>query len=302
MRSMTGYGAAVRERGSVRVAVEVRSLNQRFLEVRLTGPREYGPLEGELRGIVRSRVARGRVEVNVSRTGDLGARGGRQRRRVTGGLRVCVDEALARAYVSALRRLGRKLGLAGELGIDVLRSLPGVVEVSEVPVDLRRERPVVLAALRAALGAFDRERRREGDNLRRDMAARVRRLKRLAAEMGRRVPRAEAALGHRHRERLGRLLDRGEVDPARLAQEAAMLVARSDVSEELVRLASHLSALGAALARRGAVGKQIEFILQELVREANTIGAKAGDLGLGELVLEAKGEIEKLREQVQNVE
>jgi uncharacterized protein (TIGR00255 family) len=154
----------------------------------------------------------------------------------------------------------------------------------------------------AALRAFDRERRREGEHLRRDMAKRVARLRQATVRVRRRLPQALAALRGQVEERFLRLLGGAQVDPARIAQEVAVLADRSDVTEELVRLEAHLAALAAALNERGPVGKRIEFLLQEVHRELNTTGAKAGDREVGELVLAAKGEVEKLREQVQNVE
>src|SRR5262249_52895658 len=163
------------------------------------------------------------------------------------------------------------------------------------------ELPAVRRALGAALRAFDGERRREGDHLRRDMQRRVARLRQATTTIRRRLPRALAALRARVEERLARVNRPAELDPGRVA-EAAVLAERSDITEELVRLASHLAALDGALAERGPVGKRIEFLLQEVHRELTTTGAKAGDLAIGELVLAAKAEAEKLREQVQNVE
>jgi uncharacterized protein (TIGR00255 family) len=152
------------------------------------------------------------------------------------------------------------------------------------------------------LRAFDAERRREGGRLARDMQARTSRLQAMAQRIRRQLPHALRALRRQVEERLERLMGGGELDQARVAQEVAMLADRSDITEELVRLESHLAALRAALRERGPVGKRIEFLLQEIHRELNTTGAKAGDLTIGKVVLEAKGEVEKLREQVQNVE
>lgn len=292
MRSMTGYGAASAEAPAARVSVEIRSVNQRFLDVKVNAPREYAAWERDVRDRVRAVAERGRVEVTLARN-PVAAR-----RRY----RVAVRTDLARAYVENARALARTLGLAPALGIaDVLR-LPDLFEVAERPPDVQRELPVMRRALAAALRAFDAERRREGGRLGRDMQARTARLHAMAQRIRRHLPHALAALRRQVEERLERLMGGGELDQARVAQEVAMLADRSDITEELVRLESHLAALRAALRERGAVGKRIEFLLQEIHRELNTTGAKAGDLTIGKVVLDAKGEVEKLREQVQNVE
>ena len=292
MRSMTGYGAGSADAPTARVSVEVRSVNQRFLDVKVSAPREYGAWERDLRERVRAVAQRGRVEVTVARA-PVPAR-----RRYA----VAVRVELARAYVAAARQLARTLALDGGVGLgDVLR-LPDLFEVSEHPPDVRGELPALRRALARALRAFDAERRREGTHLQRDMRGRVDAVARAARRIQARLPHAMAGLRRQAEERLGRLPGAGEVDPARVAQEAAVLADRIDVTEEMVRLASHLPALAAALRHRGPTGKRVEFLLQEIHRELNTTGAKAGDLTIAELVLGAKAEVEKLREQVQNVE
>jgi len=292
MKSMTGYGAGSAQAPAARVAVEIRGVNQRFLDVRVTAAREYAAWEREIRNRVQVVAQRGRVDVTVVRT-PVAAR-----RRYA----VTVRMELARAYVRAGRDVSRRLGLGGSLALaDVLR-LPDLFEVSERAPELAPELPAIRRALAAALRAFDGERRREGDHLRRDMQRRVARLRQATTTIRRRLPRALAALRARVEERLARVNRSTDLDPIRVAEEAAVLAERSDITEELVRLASHLAALDAALAAPGPVGKRIEFLLQEVHRELTTTGAKAGDLAIGELVLAAKAEAEKLREQVQNVE
>src|SRR5213080_4497278 len=274
---MTGYGAGAAEAPGARVTVEIRGVNQRVLDAKVAVPREYAAWETEIREGVRKTAQRGRVEVTVLRTPIPGKR----RYRVT------VQPALARAYVGAARKLVRTLRLAGSPSLgDVLR-LPGLFEVSEAPPDLGRERA---------------ERRREGAHLERDMRRRTTQLRALMARIRRRLPQALAALRRQVEERLVRLVGGSELDPSRIAHEVAMLAERGDITEELVRLESHLAALAAALGERGPVGKRIDFLVQEVHRELNTTGAKAGDLAITDLVLAAKGELEKLREQVQNVE
>ena len=240
---MTGYGAGAAEAPGARVTVEIRGVNQRFLDAKVAVPREYAAWETEIRERVRKTADRGRVEVTVLRTPIPG-----QRR-----YRVTVQPALARAYVGAARKLVRTLRLAGSPTLGDMLRLPGLFEVSEESPDLGRERAALQRALGAALRAFDAERRREGAHLERDMRRRTAHLRTLTARIRRRLPQA-------------------------------------------------LAALATALGERGPVGKRIDFLVQEVHRELNTTGAKAGDLVITDLVLAAKGELEKLREQVQNVE
>ena len=241
---------------------------------------------------MRKTAQRGRVEVTVLRA-PIAA----ERR-----YRVAMQPGLARAYVGAVRELVQTLRLTGgpSLG-DVLR-LPGLFEVTEETPDLRRERTALQRALGTALRAFDGERRREGAHLERDMRRRATQMRALTARIRRRLPEALASLRRQVEERLVRLVGGKELDANRIAHEVAMLAERGDVTEEIVRLESHLAALASALGEQGPIGKRIDFLVQEVHRELNTTGAKAGDLTITDLVLAAKSELEKLREQVQNVE
>jgi len=274
------------------VTIDIRGVNQRALDVRVSLPREYGSWEGEVRERVRALVERGRIEVSVTRT--LRTAGRRAR--------VRVREDIAGAYVRAASTLGRHLGLAGTLSLPDLLRLPDIFAVEEPGSDIRSEEPALWRALGSALRAFDADRRREGANLGRDMRARAATLKRIAARLRRVAPGIDAALRKHAMERIARLADGLSVDPARLAHEVASLAERADFTEELVRLDSHLHALSGALGETGAVGRRVDFLLQEIQRELNTSGAKVADLAVGRLILQGRGEVEKLREQVQNVE
>jgi len=293
VRSMTGFGAATlslgqRSRGSI--AVEVKSVNQRFLDLKLSLPKEYAAWEAEVRKAVQERVARGRVEVYVSRSV-----AGNDRPRVE------VDEDLARAYVEQWRRLKRTLKLAGDVDLALLKGIPDLYRARDVAAVPDGERQILVRALAAALRELDRSRLREGEHLGDDMRARIRALEKLSSGMAERADASRVGTRRRVEERMREILD-GKVDEARIAQEAAFLVERSDVTEEVVRLRSHLGGLKDLLAAEDAVGKRIDFLLQEVQREVNTVASKSSDLGLTQLAVEAKGEVEKIREQVQNVE
>jgi len=290
LKSMTGFGAAAATIPSGRVAVEVRAVNQRFLDVRINAPREYGQWEAECRETVRNYVARGRVEVYVNRGAPPSARS-----------RVVLNLAAVRDHAAAWRQLKRHLGLESKLDLALFRATD-VFQSVELPGDARREFPGVQRALVEALRRLDRERRREGANLQRDMRARVARLATIAQAVRTHAAPALDEAQAKLTERLQRLLKGATIDTARIAQEAALVAERSDVTEEIVRLLSHLSALRHLCGGTQPAGKQIEFLLQEVQREVNTIGSKATNLAITRFVIEAKGEVERLREQVQNVE
>jgi len=292
MRSMTGFGAGAADAPTARVSVEIRGVNQRFLDVKVMLPREYGAWETDIRDRVRGTAERGRVDVSVSRTPVA------SRRRY----RVGVREELAERYVRAARRLAKRLGVAGDVAIaDVLR-LPDLFETSEELPTLEPERAALRKALARALTAFERERRREGATLQKELLGRVAALRGLSAAIRARVPAAQVALDVRVRERIAKMAATPDLDPQRLTQEIVSLAERGDITEELVRLDSHLDALGATLRAPGPVGKRVEFLLQEVQRELNTTGSKGADLAINGLVVDGKGEVEKLREQVQNIE
>jgi uncharacterized protein (TIGR00255 family) len=292
MRSMTGFGVATITVPGGRIAAEARSVNHRFLEVRVVLPREYGRAEADVRNLVRDAADRGRVELTVSRTPVSDRRG----------FRVEVREEAARAYVRALRRLKADMKLAGEIDIGAVGAVPELVRVIEAPIDLQREIRSVHRVVRQALAALVRDREREGRHLARDMSGWSRALESVVTHIEGAAPRVVRDLRDRAADRIRRLAAGASVEPQRLAQEAAIAAERADVTEELVRLRSHLSVLKRLLRAAEPVGKRIEFVLQELQREVNTLGAKMGDPDVAGRVLDAKAAIEKLREQVQNVE
>lgn len=291
MRSMTGFGQASWQGKGRRLVAEVRAVNQRFLDVRLNLPREYQPIEDELRQLVMAAVHRGKVDVVISRAGSSAS-----------DFDVETNEALARASIEAWRRLQRRLGLPGEIDVSFILGRSEFVRVIERRRAADAEFPHVRRLLGQALRAFNRARDREGRTLGRDMGGRVAHLKRIHATLRRRSSALVPELQRRVSERLAVLLGDRKISEERLLQEAALLAERADVTEELVRLASHLERLSALLRQREPAGKPIDFLLQEVHREINTIAAKSADLEVTNLTLGARAEVEKLREQVQNVE
>ena len=266
-------------------------MNQRFLEVKLNMPREYSPWEAELRALVQEQVARGKVDISIFRGGANG-----------GQVTVEANIALAKEYVAAWRKLQHALHVPGDVDLGLLQGRSELVRVVERRSDAGAEIDSVRTTLRRALRAFNREREREGRALTRDMIARVRRLQQLQKGIARRVEQLLPQLAARLRQRLATLLEGKDIKEERIAQEVALITERGDVTEELVRLESHLAALGDLLCAREPAGKKLDFLLQEVHREFNTIASKSADLEVTNLTLEARSEIEKLREQVQNVE
>lgn len=290
MKSMTGFGAAQGKAGSVTLTVEVRSVNQRHLDVKIVGPREYGAWEAELRREVGGAISRGRVDVFISRA--LAA----QTRPVV------VNKKAAAAYVAAWREIARAFALKDDVTLALLQGRPEIFQAAGADVDPAHEVEVLKKVLSRALDAHRRERRREGAHLAGDIGGQAKHLRGLVARLRARSAGVAPRLRARLEERLTALLGGRGIDPARLAQEVALLAERADVSEEIVRLGSHLDALTGLVKEAEPVGKRIEFLLQEINRELNTIGSKAGDLEITNLVIDGKSAVEKIREQVQNIE
>ena len=291
MRSMTGFGRVQLEKGGTQVVAEVKSLNQRFFELKLNLPRGWGEHEGEIRKMVQAAVERGRVEAFVRCVALKPPRA-----------RLRVNDDLAANYVNELHRLGKRLGLDGKLGLDTILQRPEIFQVIEEENDTRAGVDIALLAMKRAVKALDLERRREGAALRRDFETRIKkigagvpRIEQLAAESRKVI---HANFETRVRELLAEL----PVNEKRLYEEASSATQHGDINEELTRLRVHLSAMRALIDRTGPIGKSIEFLLQEINREVNTMGAKSQNAVLSQITIEMKGEVEKMREQVQNVE
>lgn len=289
---MTGFGTAAADTVWGRLSVEMRSLNHRFSEVSVRLPRELAPLEERVRAAVQRGIQRGRVEVAVARDGAT------PRPRA-----VRADLTLAREYLAAAADLTRELNLRGDVSLSQVLALPDVIRLEEaredaeiIWVDLET---IVAAALHGLVGM----RQEEGARLAADARARLERIDAVLAVVRERSGRVVVDHAARLRQRLSELLGEVGVGEERLAAELALFAERSDITEELTRLGSHLATTRQALDEPGgAVGRKLEFLLQEMGRETNTIGAKANDLEISRAVITIKSELESLREQVQNVE
>jgi uncharacterized protein (TIGR00255 family) len=298
LKSMTGYAQAQASENGVGLRVSVRSVNHRFLDLHLRVPEGFEPVEPRMRQIVRDRVRRGHLDVTL-------------RYELAGPAAVAVNQEVAASYLRAVEDLRKKFGVKTEPDLATILRLPGVIGASaglaSPDDDIARLESAVARCLTEALDKLDQMRELEASALLADMSGRLTSIASLAARVGVLAERARPAFARRLELRLKDLLGEASIDPTRLAQEAALAAERSDVSEELARLASHVRQFESLLANASDVGKKLDFLLQEMQREANTLlsktpGNEAESLEITELALEIKSEIEKLREQVQNIE
>ncbi len=291
IRSMTGFGRALVSAGPVQTTVEMRSVNHRYADLRVKLPAELAALEEPMQERLKKVVQRGRLDVTVNVS-----------RRSRGSAPIEVDAPLIDSYIQAARRIQKRHRLAGELSLDTVMRLPEVIRPRDADGGPGAGREaIVMKAFRKALSAHDAMRVREGRILERDILRRMKTIDRLRERMEKRAPDVVPA----HMRRLLARLDGAgaRVDEARLAQEVALAAEKADITEELVRLSGYVEQAGEIL--KGSVepiGKKLDFIMQEMNREANTINSKAVDLDLCRDALEVKAEVEKIREQVQNIE
>jgi uncharacterized protein (TIGR00255 family) len=293
VRSMTGFGRAEVTGESIAVTVEARSVNHRHLDVALRLPRTFAALEPDARRLIQGRLERGRIDIAVQ-VKSLAAAATQ---------RVQVDTALAREYLSRAQGLADALSLPRAPTLDWLLERSGVMRLEDAePVDVPAPWPILAEALGQALDDLVARRAAEGEHL-------VEALRRLHTDltitihtMALRAPAAAARREARLRERLRSLLAETAIDESRIVTEAAIWADKGDVTEELARLGAHLTEFALALDKGGPVGRPLDFLIQELNREVNTVGSKSDDLELSQAALAAKSLLEKMREQVQNLE
>jgi uncharacterized protein (TIGR00255 family) len=290
MRSMTGYGRGSCELAGRRLVVELRSLNHRFLEVKLRLPWADAAIDLHVTQALRARLERGVVTVSVRDEG-----GGATQA-------VRVDVELARGYERALEQLRTTLALAEPISLALIAAQPGVITVGEGAPDGEQLWAALEPGIKQAIDALVESRGREGAAIAVDLRARLATMERLVSELRELTSDAPDSFRKRLHERLERTVGPGEVDPHRLAQEVAIMADRLDVSEELTRLGAHLTEFRRLLDGKQAAGRRLDFLAQELNREINTIGSKSQSGATGARVIDAKAELERVREQIQNVE
>ena len=286
MKSMTGYGEASQSIKNGKVTVQIRSVNHRHLDLQVRAPREFLSFEEDIRKLVRQKISRGRIDLFVNRNVAKG-----QSRKLE------MDEALVGQYIAGVSQLKKKYKLAGDIGVALLSTIPDVFHVREVEIDAASERQAVLKALNVALKKLEQSREREGRHLRADMESQIDHLREIATALEARA----AENGIRAQKSAGADGESGERSDREMA-ESSNVTFKGDINEELVRLKTHVAALAKTVREREPVGKRVEFMLQEVNRELNTISSKVAYLPVTQLVLQGKERVEKIREQTQNIE
>jgi uncharacterized protein (TIGR00255 family) len=288
---MTGYGREERVFKGGLLAVEVRSVNSKYCDLSLRLPKSLLPFESALRSLVQQRIARGRVEVSVSYNGDADRSRSLQ-----------LDLPLAQQYRRLLQQLKTRLKLKGEVDLALLIGLRDVISPVESVQPVAGLQQAAERAIGRALDRLEAMRAREGRALAQDSAARLKTIRTAAERIRARAPQVVADYQQRLDARVQQLAGGLKLEPARLVQEVALFAERCDITEELTRLESHLMQFDEMLARREPVGRSLDFLIQELNREVNTVGSKANDAAITREVVAVKSELDKLREQVQNIE
>lgn len=289
MKSMTGFGRAEASTGSVTLVVEMKSVNNRFRDVQLRLPREYAVLEPRAQNLLREAIHRGRLDVTVRRSSSDGAS------------RIVPDLGLVEQYRRAAAEVAHRLQTDATLPLAFVLAQPGVLTAADAEPDALAEWDLLETALLGAAEDLDRMRTIEGEALRTDLKRHLSEARATREAIAAHAEGIADRLRARLEDRLQRLLS-DRVDPQRLAQEAAVLADKADISEELARFASHCEQLHDALDAAEPVGRRLDFLLQEMNREANTIGSKAAEHAISARVVDLKTTLERLREQAQNVE
>lgn len=291
MKSMTGYGRARQVLHGRTVTVELRAVNHRYLDCTVKAPRQFGFLDDAVKKAAAARIARGKTEIYVSVETDEG-----------GDLSVTVNHALAERYLAALRELSEKYGLRDDVTVMSLAKLPDVLGSERIEQDADELTQDVLTVFAEACDGFDQMREREGEKLAEDVRNRASVIETLVGEVEKRSPERVAEYREKLLARMREVLESTDIDETRIVTEAAIYADKTAVDEETVRLRSHLSQLRTMLSGDEPVGRKLDFLIQEVNRECNTIGSKCNDLTIARDVVNMKAEVEKIREQVQNIE
>ena len=291
IKSMTGYGRSVETRNGREFTVEVRSVNNRYLDCAVRLPRLVAFGEDAVKQAVKNTISRGKVDVFVSVRSEGGEQG-----------TVTLNTALAEGYLAAMRQMAETFGLENDVKVSDLSRLPEVFTVDKPEVDEEALLADLMAVTNEALAGYDAMRTTEGAALDHDLRSRGARILELVGQVEKQSPKTVSDYRARLEAKLREVLANTAIDESRILTEAAIFADKVAVDEETVRLRSHLNQMNAMLNAGGAVGRKLDFLLQEMNREANTIGSKCTDVAVARIVVDIKAELEKIREQVQNVE
>ena len=291
IRSMTGYGRAVQTIDGCEITVELRSVNNRYLDCTVKLPRMFSFAEDSVKNRVKASVSRGKVDVyigvNAVQTADV---------------QVAVNRPVLESYLAALRQIETEYGVRDDVTVMSLARLPDVFSVEKTQEDEQKLTQDILSVAEEAISRYNAMRETEGAALEADLRGRAATILERVALVEQRSPATVAEYRERLRQKMQEVLQNTAIDEGRILQEAAIYADRIAVDEETVRLRSHLAQLGDMLTKGGAIGRKLDFLLQELNRETNTIGSKCNDLELSNIVVDMKAELEKIREQTQNIE
>ncbi len=291
VKSMTGYGSAEGTSGKLGITIEVRSVNNRYLDCSIRIPRIYTAAEDSMKAVVQKYISRGKVDIYVnidaSQADDV---------------IISINKPLLEGYLAAFKQMADQYGLPDDSSVTSVSRFADVLRVEKEKTDTEQFTADICQILEQAMADFNQMRMREGEKLRQDITSRAQEILRLTGLVEERSPQTVAEYRNKLRERMQELLEGRDIDEGRILTEAAIFADKIAVDEETVRLRSHVDQLLLLLQEEGAIGRKLDFLIQEFNREANTIGSKGNDVEIAKLVVNLKAEIEKIREQVQNIE
>lgn len=291
IKSMTGFGAGDAETADFKFHIEVKAVNQRFLETNYHMPYSMNMFENQLTKKIKEYASRGKLDINI-RFQDL------RDKAVT----VKVDKGLATAYGQALQEISSQLELSAPVTAAQIASYPDVLKLNEENADLEAAQPVLMQAMEQALESFVAMREAEGQNIQRDLLARIGTLENFVGELEKLAPEIVATYRQRLENLLKEYLAKEDIEESRLIQEVALFTDKVNYTEETVRLRSHFDQFRQIITAGEPVGRKLDFLIQEMNREINTVASKANSAGAAQFVVDVKSEIEKIREQIQNIE
>ena len=291
VRSMTGYGRAVETVNGREFTVEIRSVNNRYLDCTVKLPRALSFAEDTVKQAVKNTISRGKVDVYIT-----------QRSEGDADVKVTLNTAMAAGYVEAMRQMAQEFAIREDISVSLLSRMPDVFTVEKPEVDEEQLLSDMMQVVNAALANYDAMRTKEGEALKNDLSSRGNTIRSLVSQVE--EGNGQTVIDYRTRlyNKLQEVLANTAIDESRILTEAAIFADKVAVDEETVRLRSHLEQMDSMLAAGGAMGRKLDFLLQEMNREANTIGSKCTDVRLARIVVDIKAELEKIREQTQNIE
>ena len=291
IKSMTGYGRAQGSFSGGEVSVEIKSVNNRYLDCGVKLPRVYAFAEEAIKGLVQHTISRGKVDVFIN----INAAG-------AGNVKISVNRPVVEGYLSAMKQIAAEYGVVDDISVSTLTRMGDVFLVEKQEEDETEVQEALLSVVSQALSAFDAMRTREGEALKKDLLQKAQDILVLVGQVEQRSPVTVAAYRERLTAKMQEVLESTAIDEARIVQEAAIYADKVAVDEETVRLRSHVAQLQKMLEEGGVIGRKLDFLMQEMNREANTIGSKGNDVEQARNVVDIKSQLEKIREQIQTIE